>query len=431
MGGAALLVGAVLVEVYIAARRAASRRPLRGPSASIRLAAVALFGALAVTGGIAWGPRFYALAFALLVLTVSEAGRALLGRLRPQPNGERACGSSSTWRAVGTVVMLAGAAAPAILVGEYEPLPTTGPHAVSTSVRSYVDSERPDPYSVTGEPRRLTVQLWFPQEDELTVDGGHPWVVFSHGATGIRQSNESLMRELASHGYVAASLDHPHQSLYATGEDGRRVWADLGFLGDVGTEDPRTDPQRSFRLYREWMSVRTADISFVIHRLLAEAAGPAAAPGLRLVDAGRLAVMGHSLGGSAALALGRQRAGVGAVIAIEAPLLGDIAGVRDGEFVWLEEPYPVPVLNIYSDASWDNLNEWPQYAANHALLAGAKDDVVSYHLSGVGHFGLTDLSLSSPLLTRLIDGRPSEPGPAAALEELNRVVRAFLEEHLR
>ena len=360
MSGLILLVVAVLVEVYIAVRRAASAPVPQRSVALIRVGAVAAFGSLAVTGLIAWGPRFYAFAIALLVLAVVDTAGALRVRRRPRPDGVRAPGRRHAWRTAGTSVLLALAAVPAILFGEYEPLPTTGQHAVSTTVHTYVDTQRADPYSASGEPRRLTVQLWFPEEGELTADGGHPLVVFSHGATGIRTSNESLMRELASHGYVAASLDHPHHSLYATDENGRRTWVDLGFLSEVGSEDPRIDKERSFQLYQEWLNVRTADISFVIDRLLAEASAAGAAPGLRLIDAGSIAVMGHSLGGSAALALGRMRSDVDAVIALEAPLLGDITGVQGGEFVWLAEPYPVPVLNVYSDTSWNHLDEWSQ-----------------------------------------------------------------------
>jgi len=34
----------------------------------------------------------------------------------------------------------------------------------------------------------------------------------------------------------------------------------------------------------------------------------------------------------------------------------DIIGVEDGEFVWNEDTYPIPVLNIYSDSSWSHLD---------------------------------------------------------------------------
>ncbi len=428
MTGLMLLFGAVMVEVVIAVLRTTSPDELPGTRAAIRLGALVSFGVLAATGIITWGPRFYPFAAALAVLFLIAAARALF-RARPAAAPTRRFGRA--WRAAGTSAIMAVAAFPAILLGEYAPLPTTGRHQVSTNVRTYVDALRPDPYSTGGDLRRLTVQVWFPAEDEHTSSGGHPLVVFSHGATGLRGSNESLMRELASHGYVAAAIDHTHHSLYATDEDGRRTWVNLGFLSDVGTEDPNADKERSFQLYQEWMALRTADISFVIDRLLAEAATTDVALGRALIDQTRIAVAGHSLGGSAAAAMGRLRPDVRAVIALEAPLLGEITGVQEGEFTWLGSPYPVPLLNIYSDSSWSHLGEWSQYAANHALLATENGETHNHHLAGVGHFGLTDLALSSPLLTRLMDGRRSEPNAATVLETVNRLSLAFLDDNLR
>ena len=69
--------------------------------------------------------------------------------------------------------------------------------------------------------------------------------------------------------------------------------------------------------------------------------------------------MGHSLGGSDALGIGRTRDDVGVVIALESPFLCGTVGVDSGEFVWNEETYPIPVLNIYSNSSWGHLDEWP------------------------------------------------------------------------
>lgn len=88
----------------------------------------------------------------------------------------------------------------------------------------------------------------------------------------------------------------------------------------------------------------------------------------------RMAGMGHSLGGSAALTMPRQRNDIAAVIALESPFLYDIVGVENNEFVWLDEAYPVPVLNIYSDASWNHLSEWTQYARNDELLSSPHNE---------------------------------------------------------
>jgi len=62
----------------------------------------------------------------------------------------------------------------------------------------------------------------------------------------------------------------------------------------------------------------------------------------------------------------------------------DIKDVKDGEFVFVYEAYPVLVLNVYSDSSWSYPAEWPQYAENHALLSDTDATAFNIHISGVG-----------------------------------------------
>lgn len=145
----------------------------------------------------------------------------------------------------------------------------------------------------------------------------------------------------------------------------------------------------------------------------------------------RMAGMGHSLGGSAALTMPRQRNDIAAVIALESPFLYDIVGVENNDFVWLDEAYPVPVLNIYSDASWNHLSEWTQYARNDELLSSPQTKAINLHLSGAGHFSLTDLPLASPLLVRLLEGGEGTRDSAEYLKDLNRACLAFFDRHLK
>src|SRR5690554_4529527 len=107
MAGLILLAAAVSVELVIAALGAASNDAHRGARALIRLAALASVGALAATGAITWGPRFYPFAAALLVLAVVATGRALLGPRRvlgphhqPGPASRLAAAVPARWHAV-------------------------------------------------------------------------------------------------------------------------------------------------------------------------------------------------------------------------------------------------------------------------------------------------------------------------------------------
>jgi len=95
------------------------------------------------------------------------------------------------------------------------------------------------------------------------------------------------------------------------------------------------------------MGIRMGDINFVIDHILAETKSSNIDRVYELIDTAEIGVMGHSLGGSAALGIGRMRGDVSAVIALESPFMYDIEGVKDGEFVFINEEYPVPVLNVY------------------------------------------------------------------------------------
>ena len=317
---------------------------------------------------------------------------------------------------------------PALIFPAYESLATTGPYLATTPLTTYTDNSRLESFTNSGEKRRINVGFWYPQ----TVEGDetYPIVVFSHGGLGLQSSNESLYRELASHGYIVCAIGHPYHAFWTKGEDGRITFVNMDYFRELQREDAKSDMQQSYHFYRQWMAVRTRDINFVIDTIL-EKTAPGADGVYSLVDVERIGVMGHSLGGSAALAMPRLRDDIAVVIALESPFLFDIVGAENDAFVFINEPYPVPNLNIYSDSSWPHLAEWPQYARNYALLSDPSATAHSLHLSGRGHFSLTDLSLASPLLVRLLEGQDAAKEGAQYLQEVNEACLAFFDLYLK
>ncbi|TVQ21779.1 MAG: alpha/beta hydrolase [Spirochaetaceae bacterium] len=311
----------------------------------------------------------------------------------------------------------------ALLFPQHElPIPT-GPYAVATVRFTYTDENRIEVFARGGQKRKVNLTVWHPQPT-----GGpetFPLVVSSHGGLGLETANESLYLELASHGFVVFAIGHPHHALWTRDADGRITFVNREYFRALQRENARSDREQSLAYYREWMAVRTGDINLVLDSILRETDGDADGV-YGLVDVRRIAVIGHSLGGSAALAMPRLRDDISAVIALEAPFLYDIVGVADGEFVWLEQAYSTPVLNIYSDSSWDHLSEWPQYGRNAAWLAEPPAAAINLHLPGAGHFSLTDLVLVSPLLVRLLEGEASGRNGAAYLQAVNQACREFL-----
>lgn len=315
-----------------------------------------------------------------------------------------------------------------ILLFPLHPTPEpTGAYAVASLRYTYTDESRIETFTDTGEKRRVNLTCWYP---DPAAGETFPLIVFSHGGLGTANSNETLFRELASHGYVVCSIGHPYHALWTKGADGRTTFVSLAYFRELQREDAKSDKQQSYRYYQQWLEIRAGDINFALDTLLSKAASGAEGV-YRLVDGERIGVMGHSLGGSAALAIPRQRNDIDAVIALESPFLYDIAGVAGGEFVWRYEAYPVPVLNIYSDSSWSHLAEWTQYARNYALLSDASPNAVSLYLPGAGHFSLTDLALVSPLLTRLLEGAPPARPGIEYLQDVNQACLEFFNLYLK
>jgi dienelactone hydrolase len=241
-----------------------------------------------------------------------------------------------------------------------------GVSAVGTRVVDLVDSTRDDPFLTNGSKRELLVRFWYPAtftqdcrpaeytspatwkyfsqlvgvplpevrtnscQDAAIAEGGHPVVVFTHGYTGTFTDYTFLFEDLASRGYVVASVDHTNEATAVEFPDGRFVKSLFGsHLG--GTM--RTDEEA----YTSAVTARLSDLKFIVKeldRLNATAKGPFAGK----LDMSRLAVAGHSLGGLTAL-LGveqepRFRAGISldgvspdrAVSVTETPVLILIAG---------------------------------------------------------------------------------------------------------
>jgi pimeloyl-ACP methyl ester carboxylesterase len=221
--------------------------------------------------------------------------------------------------------MLLGLALLATQVGEL-PAPT-GVHPVGTRLLALVDQTRPGPDGSPGRP--LTVQLWYPAapeggepapyatDDDLLawlVDleyygqsaatlegwaslttharrdapfaapeagGPFPVLLFSHGLGVARMNYTALAAELAGQGFAVAVVDHPAGGVTIT-TDGQMLSTE---------DDPEIEPHWMERC-EDW----AAD-----HRLVLTALAERFPVGLATDRAG---VLGHSMGGAAALLAG-------------------------------------------------------------------------------------------------------------------------------
>ncbi|GAB1819061.1 alpha/beta hydrolase family protein [Herbidospora sp. RD11066] len=311
----------------------------------------------------------------------------------------------------------------------------TGPHAVGTTALHLTDTSRPDPWDPDVGARELKVTLWYPTEQRdgesapyMTIEEAElllrdsglstapaatlsgtrthaiadaqpsgrdlPLVVLSPGFTKPMSTLTSLAEDIASRGYVVAGIDHTYESYATTLSDGR--------VAECLACDSNTDPGFGMGLVQG----RAADVSVVLDRLTAT---------LKLIDFDRIAMVGQSIGGAAALATmvadPRVRAGVDMDGTAYARIpKGGLS--RPVLFLGAKEHVPGGL-----DPSWDR--DW-------TLLTGWKRWLV---VPDAEHQTFTDV----PLLAEVLGLEPL-PGmlPAERGAELTRTyVAAFLDLHLK
>ena len=281
-------------------------------------------------------------------------------------------------------------------------IPVTGMYQVEAS-DYWIDEGRPDPYSGEGTVRELQVRKWIP----LDANEKLPVIIASHGSCGTIDNNISLYRELASHGYTVLAVCHPGQAARITYRDGRSAGPSMAFLRQMSVLQPQKNPEQAYEIFSEWMDIRITDLNTVMDDY-AGSEGETA-----------FIVLGHSLGGSAAYAMARVRDDVIGCIALESPCMYDIKGVKDGEFVFDDSDYGIPLLNVYSDSAYPHLREWGQYRNNVMFLDEKDPDYTNVYYEGTGHMGLCDLSVASPLLSALLSGEFQKEDAYTQLARLN------------
>lgn len=133
-------------------------------------------------------------------------------------------------------------------------------------------------------------------------DGRRPVLLYSPGGGDPRTLGTGIAEELAGHGYVVVTVDHPGDGSeveFPHARAGRKKVRETVFRGN-----PRTDP----KMFRTAIDTRIADTRFVLNQLEALAAGrnpDAAGRPLpehlgRALDLRRVGIYGHSAGGTTA-----------------------------------------------------------------------------------------------------------------------------------
>lgn len=314
--------------------------------------------------------------------------------------------------AVLSVFLLVCALVPAFVFTNYNGLKTTGAYEIKSTDAILVDASRIDAFESDGSCREVPVHFYYPD-----ADGSFPLIVFSHGAFGYYQSNYSTYAELASNGYVVASLDHPHHAFFTKDTDGKMILVDNEFLTNaIDIQNGVKSEEESFRITREWMQLRTDDMGFVLDTILAAKESGTLSDAwhteqaadiltvLSNTDTEHIGLLGHSMGGATAVSLGRMRDDIDAVIVLDGTMLDEITGVEGGTLQYNDVPYPVPVLDFGRPSSYIEAEQQNTigYEYVNAYVTEHAADGKTVLFDGVEHMDFTDLPLFSPLLASML-----------------------------
>lgn len=384
-------------------------------------------------------------------------------------------------RLAGLAVLLVTAASgiAATLVPLFTLPEPTGPHRVGTRWLILPDSARDEDLSPdAGEKRTLVVRLWYPADSvagkpepyierevavaiaralglpgfflsHLTNVDTHayrrawipaaperlPLIVFSHGyGAGTESQNTVQMEELASHGFVVASIDHPYEAAAIVMRDGEVVAARPRFAPrDSGTMARSVELVRRLQSARDTTAVAallpdlydlsaplelsiaqwTQDTRFVLDAL-ARMSTPGATADTVLtgrLDTDRVGMMGMSFGGATAANVCLRDARCAAGINLDGLLYGDAA----------RAPLARPFVVASAEESRQLHRLFHQRAIAPNWLLTVRD---------ARHLDFSDLNWFAPALGRRL-GMLGGIAPARMHRLLNAVVVPWFDAALR
>ena len=263
---------------------------------AVRFGIAAVVTLLMAFGVLQGGSRY-----AGIIALLTVMGIILLLSLRKKGEREISKTSRRVWRSVGSMVLYLNAMIVAILFPQIEEIAVTGNYPVQKALYTWQDESRVETFSDSGEKRSVTVQIYYPE-----TAGRYPLAVYSHGAASTMDANDSTCRELASHGYVAAAVAHPYHAMFVTDVNGATTSVDSEFM-QLSMSGPLTHTNEEMLVYyKEWTKTRTDDLNFVLDTILEYAAKNRDETFAR-IDVEHIGLFGHSMGGAACEALGRQR----------------------------------------------------------------------------------------------------------------------------
>ena len=337
----------------------------------------------------------------------------------------------------------------------------TGPYGVGTRDYYWVDATRPELFTKDSTDRRhVMVQIWYPADislgarparyvrnpDEFAnpaefkpvlhvvtnsvldapvarAERKYPVLLYNHGGGWNRFSATFSVEQLASHGYVVVSVEHPGFSKIAAFPDGYRFAGDT--LQFKPTGKVKDDAAASWAwlgdvVFIAWMK----DATFALDKI-EELNRDRASPLAGRLDLDRIGALGWSFGGAAAVELSRSDRRIKAAVDHDGQLFGAVRDVGTGrpymQFHNTSDPLAgqKPEDVALMKELVDRVHAW-----DRALKEKSTNDWYDIEIAGTSHGSFSDLTLFFPSAAGQID-------PRRAHEIINAYTIAFFDQYLR
>lgn len=338
----------------------------------------------------------------------------------------------------------------------------SGPFTVGVRDELWIDSTRGEPYTRDrGDRRHLMVQIWYPASapagaarapyvtrteqfanpaefapvlhvrTNSVADaplaagvGPFPVLIYNHGGAWSRFTGTFTAEELASHGYVVVSVEHPGFNKTIGFPDGYRMIQDTLQLPAEDTTDKLGSTRRIYDyLNTEVFPVWVADARFVLDRL--ETMARTESPWRGRLDLARVGAVGWSMGGAVGVELTIVDPRVKAAVDQDGQLWSTARGTGSSRPVFLmhsttdhaaeapEADRPAIRELVREQARWDSL-----------FIARSAGPAYELRLAGADHGHFSDLQLFYPT-------PPGKLDPRRGHTIINAYTLAFFDRYLK
>jgi pimeloyl-ACP methyl ester carboxylesterase len=339
-------------------------------------------------------------------------------------------------------------------------LPTPeGPYSIGTEIFHWVDSSRTEWFTDEdpNDMREIIVQVWYPAKMSndlqpepyldfidlraktlagagaipeffpshlnhiftnsfknipiIKSDQLMPVVIFSHGITGTRHLHQALYEHLVSHGYIVVAPDHSFDANLTIFPDGHMADYRSNITGHPDSVNVRTMQ----------MDTRAADISFILDQIEKMQSGEIESQINRKIDLEKIAVGGHSYGGSTAMVASQRDERINACFVLD-------SWISPVPQETIEAGVHVPFL-FMGRPTWQGSDYPGNYPRLDSLMVHSSDPKYRLIIKETEHLDFSDIPLFSPLIGYVLD--VGSLSASVSIPLMNELIHGFLEKYLR